>query len=660
MLRNMPGGSIGIAGSRGAGKTTLLRHFCGPNRIITNLNGKQVLGILVSAPVAYQARDFLLYLFSTACRSVIEAEEDKKLPPPFIPDRLPEPERLPDVRTLPGLRELPRVLTSFGLGFLVLGLISALALTALTPAEAPMGQTPTTNVTAAPGGVPAGTPIGNAQSPAPDHAATADRQRASQPASFGRRWVAAVKIDPGSIVTWGATFVVLGLMVASLIGQNVWEVFISSLRMFSPLRYLPSVRRRLERERRYEEEEEEPRQRFEYAGLRDQASAWLRTTKFQQSFTSGWSGSLKLPVGLEGSVNRAVTLAQNQLSLPEISSFLFDFLQIVSGRYQVLIGIDELDKLASDDLARQFINDIKSIFGLERCFYLVSVSENAMSSFERRGMPFRDEFDSAFDDFIYVDHLNFQFAAKLLEQRVVGRPIPFFALSYCMSGGLPRDLIRSFRNILEAYEQDKKQGGLSAICLKIVSGEVIAKVRAVSSSAQKIQLQPQVDQFTGLLYGLELAATSDESLIKLANAMLSATFRDELIDPAPLTKEEGRSVRSRDKKGDEKESLIQQLQDLAEEIATFVLYVATLRRFFTDSLEKEQLDRAIENGDIDRLARARRLLGANPTMTRSALHEFSSVYITSPVADRRRGRRSTGSAGAPPTSPLRRPRKPET
>ena len=117
MLRNMPGGSIGIAGSRGAGKTTLLRHFCGPKRIIANLNGKAVLGILVSAPVAYEARDFLLYLFSAACRAVIEAEGGE-LPLPFIHDRMPEPERLPDVRALPELRALPRVLTSFGLAFL--------------------------------------------------------------------------------------------------------------------------------------------------------------------------------------------------------------------------------------------------------------------------------------------------------------------------------------------------------------------------------------------------------------------------------------------------------------------------------------------------------------------------------------------------------------
>ncbi len=287
-----------------------------------------------------------------------------------------------------------------------------------------MHRTPTAEVAGAAEGAPAGNtgasglaPIGNAQPhammTAPDHAATVDHQQALQPASFATRWLTAIKIDPGSIVTWGATLVVLGLMVASLIGQGVWRVFVSSLMTLWPLRpglrwweqqlqidvdmVYEDERDRLRKEgyefdeglfdreqqrRAYEREREKLRREGPEFGLQrayfrqrerlrreglgvgesplwKQASAWLRTTKFQQSFTSGWSGSLKLPVGLEGSVNRAVTLAQNQLSLPEISNFFTNFLETVSTRYQVLIGIDELDKLASDDLARQFINDIK-------------------------------------------------------------------------------------------------------------------------------------------------------------------------------------------------------------------------------------------------------------------------------------------------------------
>jgi hypothetical protein len=74
----------------------------------------------------------------------------------------------------------------------------------------------------------------------------------------------------------------------------------------------------------------------------------LSNIRFQQSFTSGWSGSLKLPVTLEGSMK---------------------------SYKQVLICIDELDKLESDEAAQRFLNGIKSVFNQTRCSYLVSVSE---------------------------------------------------------------------------------------------------------------------------------------------------------------------------------------------------------------------------------------------------------------------------------------------
>jgi hypothetical protein len=81
------------------------------------------------------------------------------------------------------------------------------------------------------------------------------------------------------------------------------------------------------------------------------------------------------------------------------------------------------------------LNDIKAIFGIDRCFFLVSVSEDAIASFERRGMPFRDAFDSAFDEIIAVHPLDFRDATRLLRRRVIGSSLPFEALSYCLSGG---------------------------------------------------------------------------------------------------------------------------------------------------------------------------------------------------------------------------------
>jgi len=78
---------------------------------------------------------------------------------------------------------------------------------------------------------------------------------------------------------------------------------------------------------------------------------------------------------------------------------------------QVVIGIDELDKIQSAEEAVQFVDDIKSIFGIPGCFFLISISDDALADFERRGLPFRNAFDSAFDEVIALNYLG----AALLE-----------------------------------------------------------------------------------------------------------------------------------------------------------------------------------------------------------------------------------------------------
>ena len=65
LMEQMPGGSIGISGPRGVGKTTLIRSYTADDA--TN---SHALSVMVSAPVDYAARDFILHLFETVCRKV--------------------------------------------------------------------------------------------------------------------------------------------------------------------------------------------------------------------------------------------------------------------------------------------------------------------------------------------------------------------------------------------------------------------------------------------------------------------------------------------------------------------------------------------------------------------------------------------------------------
>ena len=63
-----PSASVGISGIRGIGKSTLIRWLCterDPGRKLPTL------GIYLTAPVEYDARDFLVHLYITLCKAVL-------------------------------------------------------------------------------------------------------------------------------------------------------------------------------------------------------------------------------------------------------------------------------------------------------------------------------------------------------------------------------------------------------------------------------------------------------------------------------------------------------------------------------------------------------------------------------------------------------------
>lgn len=112
---------------------------------------------------------------------------------------------------------------------------------------------------------------------------------------------------------------------------------------------------------------------------------------------------------------------------------------------QVVIAIDELDKMPDEQAAIEFLNHIKVLFPIAGCSFIVSVSERAWSQFEYRGLPFRDAFDSSFDEIIHIDALRAAESRELLKRRHKAVTDPEALLCHCLSGGLPRDLMRWIR-----------------------------------------------------------------------------------------------------------------------------------------------------------------------------------------------------------------------
>jgi hypothetical protein len=199
-----------------------------------------------------------------------------------------------------------------------------------------------------------------------------------------------------------------------------------------------------------------PKRPYE-SDLVDMARQDLAMIRYQQTYTSSWTGSLTATVGplaAQAGITGETSYQQNVLSLPDIVAEFQRFIARAAQYGPVVIGIDELDKIQNPDRAQAFLNDIKSVFGLVNCYYLVSISEEALASFERRGLPIRDAFDSALDDVVRIAPLDYKTGRKLIRSRVIGLPEPYVALAYCLSGGLPRDMIRWTRSIVMAGKQE--------------------------------------------------------------------------------------------------------------------------------------------------------------------------------------------------------------
>jgi hypothetical protein len=174
----------------------------------------------------------------------------------------------------------------------------------------------------------------------------------------------------------------------------------------------------------------------------------LNALRYRETLVRGSSGEVG-PDWLRLVGKREVTSAEQPPTLPDLIVRYRGFVREIAKTRKVIIGIDELDKMQPAD-ARELLNDVKVLFGEANCFYLVSMSEDAMSSFERRGMPIRDVFDSSFDAVLHVDRLDAKESSTLLRQRVVGMGDAGYMLCHLLAGGLPRELIRTARSIRDA------------------------------------------------------------------------------------------------------------------------------------------------------------------------------------------------------------------
>lgn len=333
------------------------------------------------------------------------------------------------------------------------------------------------------------------------------------------------------------------------------------------------------------------------------AKAYLKQIRFQQSQEAGGSTELSLPLGLGLGGSSATTLSRTPWTLPEAVEEFRRFAATLSQRF-VVIGIDELDKMESDAAAREFLNNVKGVFGVEGCYFLVSVSEDAMSAFERRGLPLRDVFDSSFDEIQRIGYLDLAESRGVLESRVTGVPVPFQCLCHCLAGGLPRDLIRTTRELVYHYDAEQARGeaanaSLGNLARLLVRTEWRGKVTGAIAAGRSAAAHPW--WLTTWLHEMD-QGDPDSSSLRAWTTQLSR-------DPAAAWRDPG-------------EDGMAEARRVAMEMMAFNYYAATLLEFFSDQGLASRIEDPAEHGELDEgavakletLAMARQQFAVDPRL----------------------------------------------
>jgi hypothetical protein len=500
VARQIRTGAIGIAGARGVGKTTVIDYYSPRWQ-------QSPITVVVSAPVQYDPREFVLHLYAELCRTMIDWFGDQ--------------------------RDVNRHFARRCARYLVLAALALLAAVLYTWAV-----------------------IG------PDVLLHPDRIRQH--------------LAPPWLPLWLAGLLLIG-SVGSLVLALPGAVF------------LTRHNQALSRLRRWLFTDQDTIDDDVVAI----AKQHLTRIRFLQTRTTGWSGKLTTPMSAEFGVTGSTQRAEQPLTYPEVVHELREFLEWMvartAGDPAVIVAVDELDKIDDPERAQQFINEIKGIFGVDRTQFLVSVSDDALASFERRGLPIRDAFDSAFDEIVRIEPLSIEDTCTLLKSRVIGVSDLFCALAHCMAGGLARDIIRTARS-MRAVADDADAADIERVCVGLVAADLQRKAHAFQQATSKLGGAIYATNFIRTLRGLR---AEPATLLTASSALLPTSGSQD--DP-----------------------------ELHWQAATYVYHCATLLEVFTGDLTTDRFTE--RRAQLETLAAAKQELGTHPQLAWLLVDEFREVW----------------------------------
>jgi hypothetical protein len=342
--------------------------------------------------------------------------------------------------------------------------------------------------------------------------------------------------------------------------------------------------------------------------------------------SQGVGGTVHLLQTATLEASRGIQSSRGATSYPTLVRGFKEFaLSLHGAGLRLNIGIDELDKLSSDD-ARTFLNGLKAIFGVPGANFIVSVSEDAMSDFERRGIPLRDAFDTSLDEVVRMRELSVQESMQLLQDRSnYAFPLSYGALCHCLSGGLPRELLRVARRLVrtnsEFRDDTEKFGKMPPLCWRLVDDDLTAKSGAIWVAARSSNVEPYGTRFRSWLSTVDASRGDPKDLLAACEQYLGFP-QVEPGEAAALTEDDT--------------SIIRRLHSLTLEFVGYRYFAATLNEFFSSTSDKalsDSLEPQAGDGSLDILSSARRRFADDPRLAWSLVSRFRKARSMKPVLD---------------------------
>jgi energy-coupling factor transporter ATP-binding protein EcfA2 len=571
-------GCIGVGGPRGAGKSTLLGAMCDP--AIPEGESPFDYRVLVSAPTKYDAREFLLYLTRRTCEVYLRSEfglgteelaREAELSSSAGRELAPTRRILFGAALAGGIAFAAWLVVSTLFGSLA-GVGAALLACALV-----LGFAAAVDALNGWDALPLGLLSGPAGL-----------------CGIGCVALAVLHVDVDS------RFV---LAAVTLLGVFALPVLVVHLR---------SLARRPERI-----------QSAGYGEIGGRAVELWRSTRYQLSYSRSTNASMSLsvsPMTVGGGMTRGVTEQPLPQSLPEVVDSFKNLVAYICQDRRTLIAIDELDKMGSLDATQDFLNDIKGVFGVPNCVFMLSVSADALASFQRRGLPARDVVDSSVDDVVRVEPLDYAAASELLSRQVLRVPMPFLALCFALSGGLARDLIRTARTLFAVDNRAREdrafrvktslpEGGLpiGAASRWLVAADLVERARGTVTELNAID-DPKAAEAASAAGDWALRIASLSSLDDLQGASSLPWTRDDEVAEV--------------------------VRGPVARLCALTYLDSTIREVFSDR-EYGEFDTAANTGlprSFDRLASARQRLAVSPKAAWAELDSYRDAWGLSPWA----------------------------